>query len=612
MFVPEDYDPNQSYSMLVSLHGAGDNSKNLRNVLIESNWGIVFPNTIMAFIDGGSDPSKDFYTPVGDEEIIPTAIDFVSQAYSINNDDIILHGFSLGGRSALKYGLDHPDDFKGLLLHTPAVQGILDAQNSELLGFGFNYANASQIPIAISVGLEDGFVRSIAPAYDSLLTNNGKVVRAQVPNLGHAPPPNSLTSVMRSFIDNPYLEDIPKIDLISFELENNVVCNSLVTPTLNFRILRDELVSSILFNLINLETNEETTIQWTGESSDFELTRFELPEISLQDGPNNFQIQVLSVNGEEFDDEQEESIEIFKENLNELTESTIKESFEGNFPSDGWQYIESGKSNAFVQFSDPNATDGNNLLFTFNTLILAYDFLTIGLKDELITPTFDLVSPVNYGTKYSFDYAYFEHEYLLNNGQTTILTDTLSISISNDCGDTWIEFWRKAGEELATSDIINISTNDDIAKIFATPPSNQWRTELLDIDQVVNELNLDTGESSKFKLKFSYISGQGGSFFMDNIRLKEFLSVADNMKEIENIYPLPANDRINYSIQLENSGIYEISIYDLNGNKLITKSEFLFSGSNDLKQGLESLNSGAYFIKIEGEKESFGKKFIIE
>ena len=66
-YVPNDYDSTLAYKVMIGLHGMGDNSTNYRNVLSDSAWRSVFPQTIFVFPDGGG---SDFYAEPGSEDII--------------------------------------------------------------------------------------------------------------------------------------------------------------------------------------------------------------------------------------------------------------------------------------------------------------------------------------------------------------------------------------------------------------------------------------------------------------------------------------------------------------------------------------------------------------
>lgn len=218
-WVPNDYDSTKDYQLMIGLHGLGDNSTNFRNALINNlNWKTHFSNTIFVFPDGRSDQFKDHYLPQGDEEIIAKAIEFAVNNYSIDTTRIILQGFSLGGRSALMYGLDHPGKFFGLLLNTPAIQGIADAQNIQPGGLVYDYQNATKVPIFIANGGADFlYISPIQFAFEAMVKNDGIVRKTTIPGLGHNIPSFNHLSGVIDFFENPHGTK-PDADLVKIEI----------------------------------------------------------------------------------------------------------------------------------------------------------------------------------------------------------------------------------------------------------------------------------------------------------------------------------------------------------------------------------------------------------
>lgn len=208
---------------------------------------------------------------------------------------------------------------------------------------------------------------------------------------------------------------------------------------------------------------------------------------------------------------------------------------------------------------------------------------------------------------YSFDYFFKYHSYTLQDGTIGDFSDTLAISISDDCGETWIEFWEKAHDELATAEPhFNIT---DFNVLLALPEANEWKTEKLDLMQVADELELD---KENVQIKFTYRSGQGGTFYMDNVRFGTPASVFSQAKKFENIYPLPASDLINFSVEIERSDLYTITVSDLSGRNLIERFAQLSKGINNLSQELNNFMPGTYFINIEGSDSRYSSKFMVE
>src|SRR4051812_47149331 len=124
LYVPTTYNSATKYRLMVCLHGLGDNSANYRNALINSlSWNTAMPNTIFVCPEAET-VNSDYYSTAGSEAIIQQSITVAMSRYQIDTANVILQGFSLGGRAALRYGLDNYSVFKGLLLNTPAVQGV--------------------------------------------------------------------------------------------------------------------------------------------------------------------------------------------------------------------------------------------------------------------------------------------------------------------------------------------------------------------------------------------------------------------------------------------------------------------------------------------------------
>lgn len=124
LFVPTVYDSSKLYDVMVMLHGAQGNPEVLTQTVADN---VVHNDVLAHYIyiapDGGDDPSKNFHVPLDDITIIDRCIEYVKENYSIDTNRIFLEGFSLGGRSALVYGLENSEKFHALILNTPAFQG---------------------------------------------------------------------------------------------------------------------------------------------------------------------------------------------------------------------------------------------------------------------------------------------------------------------------------------------------------------------------------------------------------------------------------------------------------------------------------------------------------
>ncbi len=601
-YVPDDYNPDSSYKLMVCLHGLGDNSTNYRNALVNSlSWKTNIPNTIFACPDGGSDQGKDFYDPPGDEEIIPTIIDSIIKNYNIDTNHIILQGFSLGGRSALKYGLDNPEKFYGLLLNTPAIQGGEDAFNNPMAGLIYNYENASKIKIAIIHGGEDyAYLAPIAIAYEELIMNNGIVMESTVDGMGHNIPSWSFMSKCIEFLENPtpYNFDVGVLDI---EIPERT-CSPMVKPSLLVRNLGSETVTNLNYSYeLNGELAEET---WTGELLSFQVTTIELSELDLPEGENILKVDVQSINDGNDDAviDNNEKMKTCKMIVKGMT-LPFTEGFEGNdFPPVDWIQKESGNIFSWMA-DDVVAKDGDWSMFMLNTILLFY---TMGTQEDFFTPIIDLTSIEN--PAMVFDYAYNYHRYTPPYFTEEVnFSDTLEIFVSTDCGVTFERVFKKGGTELATTDepIINAL---QLQQCQFIPMNDEWGKVFVDFTPY--------SSSDKAIVKLSYISGQGGSINIDNIAFLDGSTIGVNEQKSSDglsIYPNPVKDFAIIDFEIKQSDNIEIKVMDILGNEVLRYNKGnLGTGYYRYNLNLGSLNSGVYFVRVAGSNINLMERLIVE
>ncbi len=594
-YVPPDYDPEvASYRLLVGLHGMGDNSVNFRNALAGA-WSSVFEYTIFVFPDGGNDQARDFYSPAGDEGIIQVAMDYAFDNYSIEESDVILEGFSLGGRSALKYGLDNPEKFSGLLLNTPAIQGHYDAVNYPGISSQYNYSNASKLPIAISQGGDDViYVKTVSPAYDSLVANDGAVIREVIPGMGHTISGNAYTANYVAFLENPSPNEI---DMQLYDLDAPAFdCSGEGTATLYIRNLGSEPVTS--FDL-KIETGgEETTESWEGELGSWEMLEYELNYADLIEGENAFDVTIENVNDGATDANPENNANSFE--VIYAPTGYPAPVFLGIEQSDEfieqWQIRSSGSYSSTWSMDSEVKKSGENSLFMFNTPLL---WVTAGLKEELESPPVDLSATSDKVLAFDLAFNYLHYDPPLVQTSRDY-TDTLEIQITLDCGETYETIYKKFGADLATVDnpIVNAQSLDGCILI---PTDDQWRTENVDLSDYADETNA--------RFRFVYISGMGGSINLDNISIGEnTLSIEDFTFEGDVfVYPNPSDGRATIKFEAETPA--DAEILDLNGN-VIRNLGLVAPGETNID--LQNEAAGAYFIRFDQSGKIKTEKIIVE
>jgi predicted esterase len=578
-FIPPNYDSLQTYQLMICLHGLGDNSNNYRNSLINTlKWPTLFPNTIFICPDGGDDKNKDFYQPAGDEAFILAALNYGLHNYTINPNKILLQGFSLGGRSALKFALDNPGKANGLLLNTPAIQGLSDLENDPRSSLQFNYNNAKNLPIFITVGGTDySYAALVNSLSKKLKRHNAAVSYNEFSSLGHSIPSNTLLKSCPDFFIKPNKNHF---DADLFETTSGThFCNTSINSEILVRNNGDSSIRTLNFSL-SAGANLKTTV-WNGLILPNEHVKISIPYTFSAGGTQNFKVTISSINQSNNDDDTLnntllQSIEMPSDKM----AAFVNEGFETAKPF--WSIKDNGGPFGWYIDSDVKKS-GKNSIGTFNTIFLFY---SLGSKESFSSPMLD-ISSLSYkelSFDLAFNYVKFTPPYVT---AETIFTDTLEVLISTDCGKTFTSLYKKWGQNLASTanPILNPLS---LAASFFTPKKDEWRKEVIDLSKF--------SQAKNAIIKFECISGMGGSINIDNLNAGWNNSSISKPKFDQNfkLYPNPASHNI--TIQLPNSEQSLINIIDLSGKIVYTKIH------NDSEQisviDIQSLPAGFYSVEV--------------
>ncbi|MBI2269844.1 MAG: T9SS type A sorting domain-containing protein [Bacteroidetes bacterium] len=454
LYVPNSYSPTLKYKLIVSLHGAGDNSVNFRNAIspISSNTGSPFYNCIIICPDGGSDPSKSFQTPAGDEEIIRVARDSAKKWYNIDTNYIYLNGFSLGARSALYYGLKNYSLWKGMFLWTPAVQSIAEADNKSY--FKYSYSNANKIPICMTVGANDaGYVTKVQYIKNILVDSNGIVQLRVIAGLGHSIPPTFADEFCSGFVDN-FFTSMSALDagISKINAPKVYTCSSSIIPTVRLMNRGTTTLTSVVINY-RIDNGTLQTHNWSGTLASLTSQNVTLPAITSAAGKHALKVFTSNpnagVDGNTSNDNVTDSVTIV------ITGRSLPQ-FDG---------FELQPTDVLDQLINPDGMYSYYLSTTaktgtYSAYVPNFLYPIPGEKDDLITYPLNLSSAPN--PVLTFDLAYVSR----NSG----LSDTLEVSISTDCGKTYTTIYKKFGLNLPT-------TSPTFKSTQFVPTAGQWRTE---------------------------------------------------------------------------------------------------------------------------------------
>lgn len=231
-YVPANYSATKKYKLFISLGGQGwaitsdlvspygpsnpGTVDLLKSSAYTAQYGdfIAVSPSISPQATAAGAPAGTWPYPAGADNGLPQAIiNEVKATYNIDTAYVYLTGFSLGARGALTLGLESYKVLRGLILFTPAVQGLKEAKNQNFYQTGSNpmayydYAKAKQIPVCMTVGANEpngagcsfctpvdpvaSYKSVIIPEINNQLTAAGAASNVKytvVPSLAHARP----------------------------------------------------------------------------------------------------------------------------------------------------------------------------------------------------------------------------------------------------------------------------------------------------------------------------------------------------------------------------------------------------------------------------------------
>ena len=138
--IPPDYDPKDSFPLFVTLHGSGVDERNLIMGMARVHY-MPAPKRRWAnfiILAPKARGLSDWYLGNSGKEVIE-CIEHIKKLYNIDERNIILDGFSMGGYGAWRLSAIHPEVFKAVIvrsgaIHPPATkeENILDLLDKKL------------------------------------------------------------------------------------------------------------------------------------------------------------------------------------------------------------------------------------------------------------------------------------------------------------------------------------------------------------------------------------------------------------------------------------------------------------------------------------------------
>ena len=584
-YVPANYNASNKYKLIVGLHGLGDTPQNFRDYLMVNSQMANTSATdaiVVCYAPAGG-ANGDFWTPVSDTGMVTKAINDAISAYNIDQSYIILTGFSLGGRSALRYGLYNYSRFHGMELWTPAIQAMSEANNQT--SFKYKWENGKYIPICITVGGDDNqYNARISTAYQHLVDSGAIVNLKIIYGMGHDAPPDSL-----QFICFPELNagnasyGINDAGVSAIATPFDEECNSTFTPVVTIQNKGQNNLTSAVLNY-QIDNSTVNTYNWSGNLQRLGVSTITLPSQSVSAGAHTFNAYTALPNGtSDILSSNDGQIK----NFNYLTigaSMPMSEGFESSsYPQAGWKLTGTDKA---WNWTRKNKTSSGG--YGQSASCIYFDnFIpdNTGKNYSLHTPQYDFSNATS--PTLSYDYAYTPVLY-----QSTIYGDTLAVYYSTDCGNTWTSLLNKGGMALST-------TGSSSTTLFV-PTAAQWKTEII---------NLPASLIGQPEVMFSFENRcqWGNMMYLDNINITAVTAITEETSpEQLNVFPNPFSSSASVVSEMKNCSL---KIFNVTGNVVRD-----FSNVNQFPFAIEreNLSSGIYFLELRSESKTARMKLIVE
>lgn len=254
----------------------------------------------------------------------------------------------------------------------------------------------------------------------------------------------------------------------------------------------------------------------------------------------------------------------------------VSESFENGDPlQQGWTAINYNEDNIHWRSVNMAGSTGSSCMMIDNY------YNDRGEVDELITPAYDL----RYLTGMQLT---FKSSFASKVQDTSLLDDRLRVFISSNCGQTWQQIYIRTGAQLVSSGQVPTPF------VPGYDPS-LWRAFSVNVSSVWAQ--------SHVMFKFEWTGSKyGNHFFLDDINVSGgTVGIAEHGENTSmEVFPNPAQDNANVSVNLASEQYVKITLTDLNGRlvKMIS-NEKMPQGQQLVSFSTADLAEGLYLVTVD-------------
>ncbi len=354
-----------------------------------------------------------------------------------------------------------------------------------------------------------------------------------------------------------------------------------VTATLRNTGSNDLTSCKIYYQVDNLTPQ---FIEWTGNLATNATVNISLPTISTTFGNHTFRAWVEEPNGAPMVNVNSNSLTTVFNIVAPASNNPITQTFEGVFPPQNW-IVNNPNTLGWSRHAVGGFGQSGNSARAF------FWNMPPGQTCDMFTPQINLAAHPDPKLKFNVAYTFWS----ANNPEN----DRLQIAISTNCGQTFTTIFEKGGTNLNTAPPVGSNNNPFV------PSASQWRAEEVDLSAYANVT------SALFR--FRGISAFGDNLYVDDINITSFSSVTElNMfAEMSQIFPNPAKDVLNVQFAASENSVYEVSITDMLGRRIISENRAFNHSLNFFTMNIHNLKQGVYHLNIRGKTQVETFKFIV-
>jgi hypothetical protein len=371
----------------------------------------------------------------------------------------------------------------------------------------------------------------------------------------------------------------------SIQAPSGTLCSGTVNPAITLRNAGADTLTSVDI-LYFIDNNPPQTYSWTGSLAPLTSTPVILPALTAANGSHTFSAICSLPNGQADPNAGNDSAGVAFSIVGVGNALPYAEGFETSFPPVGTQLNNPDNLTTFEQTTAAFHT-GSKSMYINN-----YDYNSNGQVDELVLPNLDLTGVSN--PRLAFWLAY---RLYTNPTSNPNFSDTLTVQVSADCGQTWTEVYRKFGTALVTTASPVYTLNAFV------PTAAQWRRDSVDLSPYATLDNV--------VVKFRHITDYENNLYIDDINIDGGAVTTGFGNSLVSgqlsVSPNPAHDRL--SIHLGRlKGVADLRVYDLKGRLIDSKTGINSGGAYELN--ISTYSAGTYMGVCSAAGEMFRFTFV--